>query len=153
MNIIRWFKTYVLSIRRDFVCLLIVDAVLLLIMELVLKKIPAPYPIFVSIGNLFVALGVSFFASFIFYFVQVHMHKIKEKEHLYPSIAMMFRVILNTEWDLLTSLLGIKKVEMSEDKIREKVQEIDLYTEAPLVIVNKLDKYPTFYRQIFELKK
>lgn len=134
MNIIRWFKTYVLSIRRDFVYLLIVDAVFLLIMELVLKKMPALYPIFVSIGNLFVALGVSFFASFIFYFVQVHMHKIKEKEHLYPSIAMMFRVIINTEWDLLTSLLGIKKVEMSEDKIREKVQEIDLYTEAPLVI-------------------
>ena len=57
---IRWFKTYVLSIRKDFVCLLVVDAIFLLIMELVLKKIPAPYPVFVRIGDLMVTLAVSF---------------------------------------------------------------------------------------------
>ena len=103
-------------------------------MELVLRKIPAPYPICVRIGDLFVTLAVSFLASFIFYFVQVHMHEIKEKEKVYPSIAQMFRFIINAEWDLLTNLLGIKMGEMSEDKIREKVQEINLYTAAPLVI-------------------
>jgi len=130
----RWFKTYVLSIRRDFLWLLFADTVFLLIMELVLKKIPAPYTIFVRIGDLFVTLGVSFFASFVFYFVQVHMHKIKEKEKVYPSIAQLFRFIINAEWDLLTNLLGIKKGEISDDKIKEKVQELDLYTEAPLVI-------------------
>ncbi len=133
-GMIKWFKTYVLSIRKDFLWLLLADAIYLLIMELVLRKIPAPHPIFERIGDLFVALGVSFFASFIFYFVQVHMHKIKEKEHLYPSIAMMFRFIIDTEWNLLTSMLGIKKGELSEDKIREAVKEIDLYTEAPLII-------------------
>lgn len=114
--------------------LLIVDAVFLIIMELVLKNIPAPYTIFVRIGDLFVTLGVSFFASFIFYFIQVHMHKIKEKEHLYPSIAKMYGIIINTEWELLTSLLGIRKEELSEDKIREVVQRIDLSAEAPLII-------------------
>lgn len=131
---IKWFKTYVLSLRKDIGWLLCADVVFLLFMELVLRKIPAPYPIFVRIGDLFVTLAVSFLASFIFYFVQVHMHEIKEKEKVYPSIAQMFRFIINAEWDLLTNLLGIKMGEMSEDKIREKVQEINLYTEAPLVI-------------------
>lgn len=52
----KWFKTYVMSIRRDFVCLLIVDAIFLLVMELVLMKIPAPFTIFVRIGDLMVTL-------------------------------------------------------------------------------------------------
>lgn len=130
----KWIKTYVLSVRRDFLWLLISDAMFLLIMDMVLRKIPAPCSIFVRIGNLFVALGVSFFASFVFYFVQVHMHKINEKEKVYPSIAQMFRFIIDTEWDLLTNLIRIRKNEISEDIIRERVKDINLYTEAPLVI-------------------
>lgn len=131
---IRWFKTYVLSIRKDFVCLLVVDAIFLLIMEQVLKKIPAPYPVFVRIGDLMVTLAVSFIASFIFYFVQVHMPKIKERERIYPSIAKMFNQILSSETDILTQLLGLKMKEMSEGAIKEKAKHIDLYTEAPLTI-------------------
>ena len=131
---IRWFKTYVLSIRKDFVYLLVVDAIFLLIMELVLKKIPAPYPVFVRIGDLMVTLAVSFIASFIFYFVQVHMPKIKERERIYPSIAKMFNQILSSETDILTQLLGLKMKEMSEEVIKEKAKHIDLYTEAPLTI-------------------
>lgn len=133
-NMISWFKTYVLSLRRDFVWLLAIDVVFLLVMEVGLRNIPAPCAIFVRIGDLFVTLGVSFLASFIFYFVQVHMHKIKEKENVYPSIAQMFRFIINAEWDILSNLLGVKKGDISEEIIREKVQEINLYTEAPLVI-------------------
>ena len=131
---IRWFKTYVLSIRKDFVYLLVIDAIFLLIMELVLKKIPAPYPVFVRIGDLMVTLAVSFIASFIFYFVQVHMPKIKERERIYPSIAKMFNQILSSETDILTQLLGLKMKEMSEEVIKEKAKHIDLYTEAPLTI-------------------
>ena len=134
---INWFKTYVFSIRKDFLWLLFVDVAFLLIMELVLKRIPAPYPIFEKIGDLFVALGVSFFASFVFYFVQVHMHRIKEKEHVYPSIAMMFNAIISAEKDILTQLLGIKMKDMSEETIKEAAQHIDLYKEAPMTIGGK----------------
>ena len=104
----RWFKTYVFSLRQDFAILFGLDILFLLVMELWLRNIPAPYPVFVRIGDLFITLGVSYIASLIFYFVQVHMPKIKEKEHLYPSIAMMFNAILNAEKDILTKLLGLK---------------------------------------------
>ena len=106
----------------------------LLVMELWLRSIPAPYPVFVRIGDLFVTLGVSYIASLIFYFVQVHMPKIKEQERIYPSIAKMFNAILSAEKDILTQLLGLKMKEMSEEAIKEKAQYIDLYTEAPLTI-------------------
>lgn len=132
--IYRWYKTYIKSLRKDIVYLLIADLIFLVVLEFGLKLIPAPIAWFVTVGKIAFTLSVSFIASFIFYFVQVHMHEIKEKEKVYPSIAQMFRFIINAEWDLLTNLLGIKMGEMSEDKIREKVQEINLYTEAPLVI-------------------
>ena len=130
----KWYKTYIKSLRRDIVYLLIADLLFLVVLEFGLKQIPAPFAWFVTVGDIAFTLAVSFIASFIFYFVQVHIYKINEKEKVYPSIAQIFRFIINTEWDLLTNLMGIKKGEMSEEKIREKVQEIDLYTEAPLVI-------------------
>lgn len=131
---IEWVRTYLFSLRRDFAIILGVDLAFLLLMELWLRNIPALYPVFVRIGDLFVTLGVSYIASLIFYFVQVHMPKIKEKEHLYPSIAMMFNAIIRAEKDILTQLLGMKMNDMSEEAIKEKVQHIDLYKEAPLII-------------------
>jgi len=91
---IRWIKTYIFSLRRDFAILLGLDVLFLLLMELWLRTIPAPYPVLERIGDLFVTLGVSYIASLIFYFVQMHMPKIKEKEHLYPSIAKMLNAII-----------------------------------------------------------
>ena len=133
----KWVRTYLFSLRRDFAIILGVDLTFLLVMELWLRNIPAPYPVFVRIGDLFVALGVSYIASLIFYFVQVHMPKIKEKEHLYPSIAKMFNAIISAEKDILTQLLGIKMKDMSEEAIKNNAQHIDLYKEAPLTIGGK----------------
>lgn len=130
----KWYKIYIKSLRRDIVYLLIADMVFLVVSEFGLKQILAPFEWFVTVGDIAFTLAVSFIASFIFYFVQIHIHKINEKEKVYPSIAQIFRFVINAEWDLLINLLGIKKGEITEDKIREKVQEIDLYTEAPLVI-------------------
>ena len=103
-------------------------------MEVWLRCIPAPYPIFVKIGDLFVTLGISFIASFIFYLVQVHLPRIKEKEDLFPYIASMFHSILSTEKEIITELLGLKMEKLTEESIKEKVKGLDLYSEAPLII-------------------
>ena len=62
-----WWKTYVKSIRKDLVFMLLADLIFLLVMEIFLRNIPAPFPIFVKIGDLFVTLAISFLASFIFF--------------------------------------------------------------------------------------
>lgn len=46
----KWWNTYIKSLRKDIVILLIIDSLILLLMELVLKKIPAPFPVFVTLG-------------------------------------------------------------------------------------------------------
>ena len=128
------YSKYFKSLSRNIVIMLILDLLFLLIMEVCLRKIPAPFPIFVKIGDLCVTLGISFIASFIFYIVQVHLPRIKEKEDLFPYIASMFYSILTTEKEILTKLLGLKIEELSEESITEKASGLDLYTEAPLYI-------------------
>lgn len=129
-----WIKTYILSIRKDIAWLLFADVVFLLIMELVLRKIPSPYPIFVRIGDLLVTLAISFLASFIFYFVQIHLSKIKERKDIYPVIASLFTRMMDSEKSIITELMGTKWDELTEDVIKENVAKLNLYNKAPLVL-------------------
>ena len=46
-----WLKKYILSLRKDLVIILLADIAYLLLMELVFRKIPSPYPIFAKIGE------------------------------------------------------------------------------------------------------
>ena len=131
----KWIRTYLMSIRKDIVVLLIVDILFLHLMELVLRNIPAPYPIFVKIGNLMETLGVSFLASFIFYFVQVHLPETKEKNDLYPSIAILFHRIINTEKSLLSNYVGVRYSDLSEEKILAGAKARDVNKQdAPLIL-------------------
>lgn len=132
-----WFKTYLLTVRRDIVILLIIDCVFLLVMELFLKKIPAPYPFFVKIGDLSITLAVSFLASFIFYFVQVHMPEMRSKKNLNPVISELFKRIIYIEKGLLTEFVGVKPFEnLSEDSIINGTNNRDVNVQdAPLHLI------------------
>lgn len=129
----KWWKTYILSLRKDLIVLLFVDVSFLLLMYL-LGPLLAPYPFFASIGNFFVTLAVALVASIIFFFVQVHMPNVKEKSNLFPSLATLFAAMLGSEKELLTKLIGLKMDEMSEEAINEKTNSINLYANAPLIL-------------------
>lgn len=133
---IKWIKTYVLSIRRDIVILLILDCVFLLVMELWIRRIPAPFPIFEKIGNVLVTLGISFLASFIFYFVQVHLPETRQKKDMYPVISELFHRIIFTEKSFLTAFVNVKPFEsLTEESIREGTQSRDVnIQDAPLYL-------------------
>ena len=76
--------------------MLFADVIFLLVMELVFRKIPAPFLFFVKIGDVMVTLAISVIASFIFYFVQVHMPDIRHKANVYPCVAKLFhRILIN----------------------------------------------------------
>lgn len=130
----RWWKTYVKSIRKDLVFMLLADLVFLLIMELVLRNIPAPLPIFVKIGDLFVTLAISFLASFIFFFVQVHLPVTRQKANVYPNLATWFNRIVIVEKALLTNYVGLKNYEeLTEEGVRNGAAERDVNKQdAPL---------------------
>ena len=114
-----WLKKYILSLRKDLVIILLADIAYLLLMELVFRKIPSPYPIFAKIGDVSVTLAISFIASFIFYFVQVHFPEVCKKMHIYPCVAVLFHRILIQEKALLTKYVGVQTFEdLNEEIIR-----------------------------------
>ncbi len=124
-----------MSLRRDLVVLLVIDVLFLILMELLLKEIPAPFPIFVKIGNLLVTLAVSFLASFVFYFVQVHMPQVRQERDLYPIISRLFNRIIQTEKSLLTNFVNEKSYStLTEDIIRNGTKNRDVNMQnAPLI--------------------
>lgn len=132
----RWFRTYVLSLRKDIVIMLIIDCLFLLMMELVLRKIPAPFPIFVKIGDVLVTLGISFLASFVFYFIQVHLPETRQKKDLYPVIAELYQRIILNQKTLLTYYVNVKPFDaLTEDAIKSGVNSRDVnIQDAPLYL-------------------
>lgn len=132
-------KTYVLTLRKDIASLLIADCVFLLVMELWLRRIPAPFPAFAKIGDVSVTLGISFLASFIFYFVQVHLPETRQKRDLYPVISALFQRIICTEKSILTEFVGIKPFEsLSEETIKKGADSRNVNTQdAPLYLVGQ----------------
>lgn len=131
---LKWIKINVVSLRKDLKVLVVIDIVFLLLMDLVLRKIPAPFPFFAKVGDVLVVLAISFLASVIFYFVQVHLPKEKEIADLYPLLAARFKSIIEAEKSILTSLLGLSLDEMSVESIKEYTRKKDLYSDAPLIL-------------------
>lgn len=130
----KWWKTYVKSIRKDLVYMLLADILFLFVMEFGLRNIPAPSPIFVKIGDLLVTLAISFLASFIFYFVQVHLPETRQKANVYPNLASWYDRIVSEEKALLTNYVGLKSFqELTEDGIRKGIMARDVTKQdAPL---------------------
>lgn len=152
---LNWIRLYLFSIQKDIVVLLALDMSFLLIMECVLINIPAPFPIFVKIGKLLVTLGVSFLASFIFFFVQIHIPRINERRDLFPSLATLFNRMLNDEKQLLEQLLGVSMKDITENVINKRIKMIDLYKEAPLILAGAHGEYKANYvdYSLYELER
>ena len=151
----RWFDTYIRSVRKDIVILFMADVAFLLVLELVLKRIPAPFHFFVRLSDFFLAIGVALVASIVFYFVQVHLPAVKEKNNLYPVIAFLFLRVLTGERLLLAGLLGLNESELSEENVLSHAGKVDLYSEAPLVLagLNGDRKANWIEYSIYEVKR
>lgn len=107
--------------------LLILDCVFLLVMELWLRRIPATFPIFIKIGDVLVTLGISFLASFIFYFVQVHLPETRQRKDLYPVISALYHRIIFIEKSFITEFVNIKPFEaLTEDNIKTGTDSRDV---------------------------
>lgn len=132
----RWIREYIFSLRKDLLYMLFADVIFLLVMELVFRKIPAPFPIFVKIGDVMVTLAISVIASFIFYFVQVHMPDIRHKANVYPCVAKLFHRILINEKALLKNYVGAQSYEdLTENVIKMGVMRRDVNVQdAPLFL-------------------
>ena len=117
--------------------MLLANFIFLLIIESILIMKPTMWHVTKTICEITATLSISFFASFIFYFVQVHMPDIRHKSNIYPRIANIFKSILIIEKSLLTNYVGMKEFEdLTEDVIRSGVINRNvLLQDAPLHMI------------------
>lgn len=90
--------------------MLLANFIFLLIIESILIMKPTMWHVTKTICEITATLSISFFASFIFYFVQVHMPDIRHKANVYPSVAKLFHRILITEKALLLNYVGTQSL-------------------------------------------
>ena len=120
---------------------------------------PTMWHVTKTICEITATLSISFFASFIFYFVQVHMPDIRHKANVYPSVAKLFHRILITEKALLLNYVETQSYgDLTENVIKMGVIRRDVNLQnAPLFLagddrntnwleygfhqVNDIDKY------------
>ena len=95
----KWFKTYVISLRKDIRILLLLDVAFVILMEVLRQLIPGfdASPLLLDVFNICLTLALSILAAGIFFFIQVYMPEIKKKENIYPCVAELFYSIISRE--------------------------------------------------------
>ena len=133
----RWIQNYICTLSKDLKILLLANFIFLLILEATLIMMPTMWHVTKTICEIAATLSISFFASFIFYFVQVHLPEIRHKANVYPSIANIFESILLFQKSLLTNFVGVKEYrDLTDDVIRTGVTNRNVHLQdAPLHMI------------------
>lgn len=121
----KWFKTYVISLRKDIRILLLLDVTFVILMEVLRHLIPGfdASPLLLDVFNICLTLTLSILAAGIFFFIQVHMPEIKKNEDIYPCGAELFYSIISREQMLLSQFVGAKYSDLTEGYIREHARQ------------------------------
>lgn len=121
----KWFKTYVISLRKDIRILLLLDVAFVILMEVLRHLIPGfdASPLLLDVFNICLTYALSILAAGIFFFIQVHMPEIKKKEDIYPCGAELFYSIISREQMLLSQFVGAKYSDLTEGYIREHARQ------------------------------
>ena len=133
----RWIQNYICTLSKDLKILLLANFIFLLILETTLIMMPTMWHVTKTICEIAATLSISFFASFIFYFGQVHLPEIRHKANVYPSIANIFESILLFQKSLLTNFVGVKEYrDLTDDVIRTGVTNRNVHLQdAPLHMI------------------
>lgn len=122
-----WYRVSFYSENKTLISILFIGLINVLIMDLYLKKIPAPFEIMYIVGNILYNLCYAYFASFIFYYVTVTVPKKKRQLTMFRFIHNKIHKIETETMDFInTSVYGLelrgslndeKIVALTEDKL------------------------------------
>ena len=93
-----------MTVRKGLRKLALASIIFIFLMDLWLKNIPAPNEFFYICGNFFYGLSTAYIASFVFYFIDVHYKRQREKELLYGYIGHYFKLIIEDGKSIFTDM-------------------------------------------------
>ena len=97
-------KNRINSIPRPILLLSITAFISIILIEVWLINVPAPFSIFHQLGNIYLKLCYSFFSAFIFYFLIVHIPKEKRKLKALRLIGNKVSIINNHVFNIMNAI-------------------------------------------------
>lgn len=126
------------AVRKDLLVLLFIAFLVEFLLELVLFKIPELFTGAAVIGQMISKLALSYIASFVFYFLVVHMKSQRDKRNVYAFVLPMAKRIGYDARSIVTEIKINKKIKLSEDPSKEEIQaifgEITFGTQVNMVV-------------------
>jgi len=132
---------YIFAIPKLLNILLTIAILSVILIDSYLLNIPEIFPWGEEFGKIYYKLCVSLFASYIFYFVIVHIKLMKDKENINTFIASKVLLIIRDYKSQINSIkkeLNDKSEEIFFDKIKleKMLDKIQIKDKAPLFLGN-----------------
>lgn len=93
-------------VNKALLILLTISVISILVMDLYLKKIPAPFEILYVLGVLYYNSCLSYIASFIFYIITIHIPTERKKISVYRYMNNKVNYMLDLQLDLLNAIVN-----------------------------------------------
>ena len=115
-HIKEWFTKWLNGIQKPLLWILVFDLLIIVCLDIFgrdLFKDEGTYRY--RLFTFAYTLGLSYIASFIFYFVQVHLKEVKDRNRVLPSLEVLFRKLVHFENEIILDTINsdatIKKKE------------------------------------------
>ncbi|WP_319403223.1 hypothetical protein [uncultured Anaeromusa sp.] len=132
------------SVKKDLRVVLLIALSIELLLEFILFKIPECFSGASTIGQLFSKLSLSFIASFIFYYLVVHLKSQNDKRNGYAvAIPLAERIICDTR-SILTELHIELGTSSSNEDIRLALNQLTLSSTANVIVSTSPPRYFTW---------
>lgn len=129
----------------------VVSLISILVMDLYLRNIPEIFYWGSEFGDIYYRICLSMVASYIFYFIVVHLKAMKDKENVNKFISFKVSNILNT---YKTQISDIKKLSNSNEEkkyfeleeLEKLFSKINPNTQAPLMLGTKYATWMQYFQ-------
>ncbi len=126
-----------------------------LIMDLWLLEIPAPFKLFVVIGKLNYGLAISYLAAYIFYLMTVHYESTQNSISVYTAANMPVKHIIVKVSSIFIDMgrkagLSITEEALSEQVIQDILSKTNCYADSPVAKFPTSHNQPTVYNKWVE---
>lgn len=133
-----YYRIYITTLRKDLLGILIIAISSIFLMDMWFKNIPAPCNFFIVFGNFWYTLAFSYIASFIFYFIVVHIPRQKEKKAIYSYIESFVKNIIETGLEIYTHMaqsvsMDIDVMNISNEQIIQLCKVVNPQNDSPVL--------------------
>jgi len=137
----KWYKKYIASVPILLNLALLIAVISLFVMESFLLDIPEVFSGAEALGKVYYKLCISMMASYLFYFIVIHLKTVKDKENINTFVGSKVKAIIDNYKAQIKGLVSTVesfsgKDELSPLEIQRTFSRTNEISHAPLYLSN-----------------